>query len=75
MQQNNYEKMFYSATTRNKNKLYRTKHASNGNEILTKCWRPNDERTVKFSGHFMYLVNQEKSIKQLLLAQRNKSPG
>ena len=55
--------MFYSATTRNKNKLYRTKHASNGNEVLTKCWSSNGEPTVKFSGHFMHLVNQDKSIK------------
>ena len=55
--------MFYSATTRNKNKLYRTKHASNGNEILTKCWGYNFAPTVKFSGHFMHLVNQDKSIK------------
>jgi len=30
---------------------------------------------VKFSGNFMHLVNQEKSIKQLVLAQRNKSSG
>ena len=67
--------MFYSATTRNKNKLYRTKHASNGNEILTNCWGYNVEPTVKFSGHFMHLVKQKKTIKQLVLAQRNKSSG
>ena len=67
--------MFYSATARNKNKLYRTKHASNGNEILTKCCGFDGEPTVKFLGYFMYLVNQEKSIKQLVLAQRNKSSG
>ena len=67
--------MFYSATDRNKNKLYRTKHASNGNKILTKCWLFNGEPTVKSLGHFTHLVNQEKSIKQLVLAQRNKSSG
>ena len=51
-----------------------TKHGNNGNVILSKwCWS-NGEPTVKFSGHFMHLVNQgKKSIKQLVLEQRNKS--
>ena len=40
--------MFYSATARNKNKLYRTKNASNGNEILTMCFGFDCEPTIKF---------------------------
>ena len=67
--------MFYSTTARNKNKLYRTKNASNGNEILTKCFGFDCEPTIKFKGHFMHLVNQEKSIKLLVLVQRNTSSG
>ena len=67
--------MFYSATARNKNKLYRTKNASNGNEILKKCFGFDCEPTIKFEGHFMHLVNQEKSIKQLVLVQINTSSG
>ena len=73
MEQNNYEKCFTQLLLERRINCTRQKNASNGNEILTKCWY-NVEPTVKFSSHFIHLVNQEKSIKQLLLAQRNKSP-
>ena len=42
----NHEKIKKAATARNKNKLYRPKHTSNGDEILAECFWSNGEPTV-----------------------------
>ena len=75
MEQNNYEKCFTQLLLETRINCTEQKNASNGNEILTKCFGFDCEPTIKFKGHFMHLVNQEKSIKLLVLVQRNTSSG
>ena len=48
------------AKPHHKIKLYRSNHASTGNEILTECWWPDDEPIVHFSNLKEHYTGHEK---------------